>query len=194
MVPGRATHRRLPMPDLPETESLRSIIQKTKPERLKEIFGGGKAAAMMVESAAGLVRDRREPYREFLTELASPEALPALFHCSAGKDRAGWAGTLVLLTLGVDQEQVVEQYLLSNRAVDEIRERLQTKGKKSAGWPEQRGEWVDLMQPFLDVRREYIEASFAAMHEDWGSFEGYLSEGLGITNQQRDHLREQMLE
>ena len=191
LLPGSTTHRRLPMPDLPETESLRSIIQNTEPDRLGEVFGNGKAAAMMTESAAGLVRDRREAYREFLMELSSSEALPALFHCSAGKDRAGWAGSLVLLTLGVDEEQVIDQYLLSNRAVDEIRQRLSTNREGSSEWG---GRWAALMQPFLDVRREYIEASFTAVREDWGSFDRYLSEGLGFSDEQRGRLRERMLE
>jgi protein-tyrosine phosphatase len=49
------------------------------------------------------------------------------------------------------------------------------------------------MRPFLEVRREYIEASFAAVREEWGEFDRYLHEGLGITEKQRDALREQLL-
>jgi protein-tyrosine phosphatase len=50
------------------------------------------------------------------------------------------------------------------------------------------------MRPFLEVRREYIEASFKAIQEHWGSFDRYLIEGLGITEQQREQLREGLLE
>ncbi len=192
VLPDITAHCRLPMPDPAKSEDLRSMIQEAKPGQLKEMFGDGKAAAMMAQHAAELVRERLEPYRLFLTELASSDSLPALFHCSAGKDRAGWAGTLVLLTLGVDEEQVVEQYLLSNRAVDDIREHLRAQAE---GSPSQQGEmWGDLMRPFLEVRREYIEASFAAMQEGWGGFDRYLHDGLGVTEQQRGQLKELMLE
>jgi protein-tyrosine phosphatase len=184
-LPKGTRHLRLPMPDPARHEDLREIIGKTKPDEMEAVFGDGKAAAMMVGSAAGLVRERREPYRIFLSELADSDGLPGLFHCSAGKDRAGWAGTIVLLALGVDEEQVIEQYLLSNQNLDDIRVRLQKNGDR--GW----GRWL---KPFLEVRREYIDASLAAVQADWGSFDGYLHEGLEITEAQRSRLREQLLE
>ena len=152
---------------------------------MQAVFGDGKAAAMMARSAAGLVVERSEPYRLFLTELARPQSFPALFHCSAGKDRAGWAGTLVLLALGVEEDQVIEQYLLSNRNLEGIRQRLNTSGDAS---------WGRLLRPFLEVRREYIESSFEAMHAAWGSFDRYLHEGLRISDAQREQLRESLLE
>jgi protein-tyrosine phosphatase len=120
-----------------------------------------------------------------LSELSKGGSQPALFHCSAGKDRAGWAGSVVLLALGVEEDQVVEQYLLSNQNIEAIRRRFEQPGQRS---------WVGLMAPFMEVRREYIAASFTAMHAEWGSFDRYLHEGLGITQEQRSALRESLLE
>ena len=184
-LPDGVHHRRLPMPDPARADDLRVIITETPRDQMEAVFGNGRAADMMARSAAGLVRERREPFAEFLSELAGEESLPALFHCSAGKDRAGWAGTLVLLALGVDEEQAVEQYLLSNRNLDGIRERVGDGGHVS---------WGGHLRPFLEVRREYIESSFSAVRDDWGSFERYLTEGLGISSAQRDRLRESLLE
>jgi len=184
-VPDGVQHLRLPMPDPARADDLRIIITETPHERMEAVFGNGRAAEMMARSAAGLVRERREAFGEFLRELATDDSLPALFHCSAGKDRAGWAGTLVLLALGVDEEQVVEQYLLSNRNLDGIRERVES-GRDVR--------WGRHLLPFLEVRREYIQSSFAAVREDWGSFDRYLAEGLGITSRQRDRIREALLE
>ena len=93
----------------------------------------------------------------------------------------------MLLALGVEPEQVVEQYLLSNRNLASIRQRLETP-------PEQEWDWEELLLPFLEVRREYIEASFAAVRADWGNFDRYLHEGLGITTEQRAQIREHLLE
>jgi protein-tyrosine phosphatase len=205
-LPESTHHTRLPMPDPVKGQDLRSTIQGTHPSQMHATFGDGQAAAMMMQSAASMVRERSEPYRRFLTELADADAIPALFHCSAGKDRAGWAGSVVLLALGVDEEQVIEQYLLSNRAVDAIRKRLKSSGmallssaNTGAGQDDERvkqrtGATGDIMLPFLEVRREYIDSSFQAMHEDWGSFDRYLHEGLGISEAQRELLRELLLE
>ena len=184
-LPAGSSYVRLPMPYPARSEDLRVLIRDAVPEQMKELFGAGKAAAMMARSAAGLVRERREPYRVFLSELASGPSAPALFHCSAGKDRAGWAGSLVLLTLGVEEEQVVEQYLLSNRDLDGIRRRLHDAGDVG---------WGHLLAPFLEVRREYIESSFAAVRADWGSIDRYLDLGLGISGELRERLRAWLLE
>jgi protein-tyrosine phosphatase len=184
-LPEGTRHHRLPMPNPAPARDLRSLIQSAQPDEMEALFGNGRAEAMMADSAAELVHERSDVYTEFMAELAGPEALPALFHCSAGKDRAGWAGSLVLLALGVDEDQVVEQYLLSNRNLKGIRKRLD--GDRNASW----GEYL---RPFLEVRVEYIRSSFAAVQQKWGSFDRYLVEGLSITDEQRARLRESLLE
>jgi len=184
-LPEGATHLRLPMPDPAGGEDIRALMQDRNPVAMHETFGEGKAHDMMVRSAAGLVRERRAPYSMFLIELAREESLPALFHCSAGKDRAGWAGSVVLLTLGVPEEEVIEQYLLSNRELEGILDRLPSEDLE---------EWGELLGPLIEVREEYIRASFEAMHAEWGTFDRYLHEGLDIDEAQREQLRKQLLE
>jgi protein-tyrosine phosphatase len=184
-VPAGAEHVRLPMPDPAMGEGIRFLIRESEPEAMERVFGNGRASELMRRSAAGLVRERMEPYAVFLQELARPTSVPALFHCSAGKDRAGWAGTVVLLALGVEEEQVIEQYLLSNRETERIRERFETT---------EAADWIGLLRPLLEVRIEYIEASFEAVETEWGSFDCYLHEGLGISRAQREQLRKNLLE
>jgi protein-tyrosine phosphatase len=184
-LPAGAEHRRLPMPDPAAHEDIRKIIREAGPEGIERIFGNGGAERMMTQSAAKLVTERCAPYAQFIAELAHPDAFPALFHCSAGKDRAGWAGSVVLLALGVDEDQVLEQYLLSNRDLEGNVERLRT---------EQAIEWAGLLLPLLEVRVEYIEASLDAVRDEWGSFDAYLHEGLGISEAQRGGLTDNLLE
>ena len=184
-LPSGVDHVQLPMPDPAVGDDIRSMIESSGPGALEALFGSGRAEAMMRRSAAGLVRERRRPYAGFLAALAEPESVPALFHCSAGKDRAGWAASVVLLALGVDEHEVVEQYLLSNRAAEDILARTRGSTRES---------WSELLRPLLEVRRGYVEASFEAMHSEWGGFDGYLREGLGIGAAQREQLRENLLE
>lgn len=184
-LPPGAANVQLPMPDPRRGADIRQLMQDNPPERLGEIFGNGRAEAMMRESAAGLVRERREPYSLFLKALASEGAFPALFHCSAGKDRAGWAGSVVLLTLGVPEDQVVEQYLLSNRAAQEILDRNRLPGRE---------QWLGALAPLLGVKAEYIGASFEAVRQEWGDFDGYLRDGLRISDAERAAIRANLLE
>lgn len=180
-VPGGAGYVRLPMPDPAKPLDIRAMLEESGPEVIEEVFGDGRAAEMMRNTSAALVRERIEPYSAFLGHLSREQAVPALFHCSAGKDRAGWAGTIVLLAVGVEEDEVIEQYLLSNREVDRIRKRLA-------------GEWSESLRPLLEVRVEYLQSSFEVMHEDWGDFDHYLHEALGITEQQREQLRKNLLD
>lgn len=184
-LPPGASNVQLPMPDPAKGADIRRLMSENAPEKLPEIFGGGRAEAMMRASAAGLVRERREPYAQFLRELARADACPALFHCSAGKDRAGWAGSVVLLALGVPEDQVVEQYLLSNRAAQDI---IARNSQPGSAWGH------ELFAPLIGVRAEYVEASFEAVREDWGDFDGYLHRGLGISEAEREAIRRNLLE
>lgn len=184
-LPAGAEHVQLPMPDPAAGDDLRLKLRESGPDQLQAIFGEGGAEDMMRRSAAGLVSQRTEPYAEFVRQLAAPGATPALFHCSAGKDRAGWAGSIVLMTLGVDEEQVIEQYLLSNREIERILARLAT---------EREEEWGDLLRPLIEVRHEYIGSSFETMHAEWGTFDRYLHDGLGLSEQARAAFCDALLE
>ena len=59
-----------------------------------------------------------------LDVLASPDALPAVFHCTAGKDRTGVLSAVVLSLLGVDEQTVVADYALSGAAMLRLRAKL----------------------------------------------------------------------
>ena len=60
------------------------------------------------------LRSARHKYRKLFLSLADQEMLPALFHCTTGKDRTGWAAAALLTLLGVPKDVVVEDYLRSN--------------------------------------------------------------------------------
>ena len=176
---------RLPMPDPAKGTDIRALMENSTPADLDGIFGNGKAEQMMIDTSAGLVRERREPYALFLKALADGSQVPALFHCSAGKDRAGWAGSVVLLSLGVPEDEVIEQYLLSNRSAEEILNRNRENGQNF---------WHDALAPLIGVQESYIQSSFDTVAADWGDFDTDLSEGLGVTNEEREALRANLLE
>ena len=61
---------------------------------------------------------------QVLSAIIRPGALPALFHCNAGKDRTGMVAAVILGILGVSDEDIVADYALSDIHMQAIRERV----------------------------------------------------------------------
>jgi protein-tyrosine phosphatase len=57
--------------------------------------------------------------------MARPGTSPLLFHCAAGKDRTGVLAAVVLGVLGVDEDVIVADYVLSADAMARRLARLQ---------------------------------------------------------------------
>ena len=61
----------------------------------------------------------RQCYSSFVKLLFAPREKALLWHCTAGKDRAGFATAIVLEILGADLETILEDYMKTNRGHDE---------------------------------------------------------------------------
>ncbi len=118
-----------------------------------------------------------------LREIASAPG-PALFHCSAGKDRTGWLSALLLTILGVERDTVTADYLLSNVYIDSLLGPLTGR----AGFD------MDLALPVLQARPEYLDAAYREADRCFGSFDAYLRLGLGVDDDLREALRETVLD
>lgn len=182
-LPADTRHVPLPTVDPSANTDIRKMIMESELKELREVFGGGGAEAFMRTGAVRLVTDRRETYASFLSQLAEPDAAPTLFHCSAGKDRAGWAASCLLLALGVDEGDVIEHYLLSNAHFDLARQ----------GFRRIAPELAELLGPLAGVRSEYVEASLEQAKRSFGSLDGYFREGLGLATAQLEQLRNNWL-
>jgi protein-tyrosine phosphatase len=165
---------------------IRTLLKEGKLDEVRREFGNGGAHRYMLRGAEGLVVHRTETFSRFLGTLCEKGLPPALFHCSAGKDRAGWAASLTLLALGVDEASVVEHYLLSNHMFNP--------GKQS-GWQTPIDDEIsEMLAPMTGVKPEYVEASISAARREWGSIDAYIRDGLGISDTQRAQLHANWLE
>jgi protein-tyrosine phosphatase len=124
-----------------------------------------------------------------MDRLMDPDYRPATVHCSGGKDRAGLLSAIVLLTLGVPQETVMKDYLLSNtyRAA----ENAQTLTRLQALLDPQ---GIEVIKSLIEVRPEYLQAALDQMKQEYGSIDAYLRKGLGITKAEQKRFQRQMLE
>ena len=124
----------------------------------------------------------RAAYAAFVRTVLDPEQRPVLFHCTAGKDRTGWAATILLLAAGVDEAGAREEFLAVNPAVRATFAPLLQQLAAMGGDPE-------LLRPLLEVRAEYLQAALDALHEKFGTFQGYLTDGLGLSAVEIEALR-----
>jgi protein-tyrosine phosphatase len=121
--------------------------------------------------------------------VADPEALPALLHCSAGKDRTGWLTAIVLTVLGVDRAAIETEYLVSNLLAAELNEAI------LAAMRERRPDLdEDALRPVFEARLEYLEAAYAEVERVYGTFDAYLRDGLGLDDAVLSALREALLD
>jgi protein-tyrosine phosphatase len=124
----------------------------------------------------------RAAYAAFVRTVLDPERTPVLFHCTAGKDRTGWAATILLLGAGVDVAGATDEFLAVNPAVRATFAPLLAQFADAGGDP-------DLLRPVLEVRAEFLEAALEAVDERFGSFDGYLADGLGLSVVEVEALR-----
>ena len=128
------------------------------------------------------------PYRQFIQGVLNAQGAPVLWHCTAGKDRTGFAAAILLRILGVSQDIVEDDYLLSAKYADQRKVLIWmlrlSRGKEAA----------ETIQTFFQVQKEWIRAAFQAINAHWGDFESYSYEALGLTASQVSQLRDQLLE
>ncbi len=141
-----------------------------------------------------------QAYRDFVTSPRSREALgslllhlaagegPQLFHCTSGKDRAGWAAYVVLAVAGVDEGTRRADYLLSNERTRGSRAVFEERIAEALG-----PEAVPVISPALEVREAYLDLSLALVEEEYGDLGGYLARGLGVPEDARAAIRARLL-
>lgn len=154
---------------------------------LRERLAGGKrlsageTAEIMRESYRNYVRHNTASYRTLFAHLLDDTA-PLVIHCTAGKDRTGFAAALILKSLGVSDDLIVEDYLLTNR----IYKRAEA-GVSSELPEEVRG-------VLGSVEASFLIAALDTVRSDYGDLEAYFEAGLGLGRRERATLDERYLE
>jgi protein-tyrosine phosphatase len=103
-LPGRREHL-----SIEPTAATRLMGVLSKPDPSPEAISGA-----MEETYRDFVRVNADVFARFLGLLAEAEGAPLLFHCTAGKDRTGFAAALILHVLGADPETIEADYLATN--------------------------------------------------------------------------------
>jgi protein-tyrosine phosphatase len=132
--------------------------------------------AHMQDTYRGFVRGGTPRFAEFFAHLLESNE-PTVFHCTAGKDRTGFAAALLLHAVGGTQEDILRDYLLTN-------DRLKPPAR---AWP---GLDREALAALWGVRPEFLQAALEAVDQDYGGLDNYLREGIGLQQRERARLRE----
>ena len=145
------------------------------PKEANAALGGGKVDAMFEHGYREFISlsSARRAYRTMFVALADVDLLPALFHCTTGKDRTGWGAAALLTLLGVPPDQVMADYLRSNDYI------LPAYKKAIDAFVAGGGE-REIPLAILGVKPAYLEAAFDEMHKRYGSIEHYYAQALGM--------------
>jgi protein-tyrosine phosphatase len=126
--------------------------------------------------------------RRLLADLAAGEQA-VLINCMAGKDRTGIAVAMVHLAAGVHRDDVIEDYLLTNRAGN-VEARIRAGAETIAALTGPVDE--EVVRVLMGVEAEYLEEALAAIEERSGSLDSYLADELGADAELRAKLRERL--
>lgn len=129
------------------------------------------STAMMTDVYRSFPTRYQEPFAAFLKQAATGQTL--LFHCTAGKDRTGFAAMLLLSALGVSWPDILSDYLTSNRLNSRLFQDVLPKSFAN-GIP------TEVMMPLLEVSPAYLETAGLAIEAACGGMEPYLRDVMGV--------------
>ncbi|MFI9340716.1 tyrosine-protein phosphatase [Streptomyces sp. NPDC052773] len=178
----------LPLSDPADGAEFWKMVRDGDLDQLRDLLGDGKAADRMIGSYRMIIKERTAEHSRVLHALAE-DSVPALMHCAAGKDRAGLSVAVTLLALGVEREAILADYLESN--AKHRRYKVHRSSSSAAAYSP---EVMELLSPLFDARAEYLSAAFDTIEETWGGVDAYLEQGLKVTPQTRERLRERLLD
>ncbi len=151
-------------------------------------FDGFDPNALMLEANRQFASTFTPQFRQFMQTVLQANGASVAWHCSAGKDRTGFAAAILLRILGVPQDVVMQDYMASKQhALDARRSQLLLlrvfKGAEAA----------DKLTALMGVEEAWLNAAFEQIDASWGSFDNYVRDGLGLTETDVAQLRTTLL-
>lgn len=131
----------------------------------------------------------KRAFSDMIKIAAQESSSPIVQHCRGGKDRTGYGCMLLLGLLGVKKEYIIYDYMLTHY------NRIERNGIKMEKYKKftQDEQVLDYLYSLIDTQPEFIEASYDAIINKYGSFDNYAIKELGITKEEIARLKEMYL-
>lgn len=128
-----------------------------------------------------------DQYARFIRLLMQPREKAVMWHCTAGKDRVGAGSAIIEEILGVKRDDIIDDYLMTNEYLQEDISFLTEFVKKQTGTDSVIAD--DSMRYLFGADRDYIEEYYHTIDSKYGSFEGFIINGLKLTTEDVRKLR-----
>ncbi len=195
LAPMRITHsldfrgqaERTALPSLlPGAAAITLGIEPTMVVRVKALLAAGQipteaeTVALMAQTYRSFARDAIPTYARFFQHLIE-QPTPVVFHCTAGKDRTGFAAALLLCALGTDRDTVMTDYLLTNQL-------YRRSPLVHADGP------AHVVDVLWRVQPAFLDAAFDTVEREFGGMGRYLEGPMGLGPAAMARLHERLLE
>jgi protein-tyrosine phosphatase len=154
------------------------------PPQANKVLGNGQVEAAFKQAYREFVSlpSAKTEFGRLFRGLAERSQLPALFHCTTGKDRTGWAAAALLELLGVPRDIIMADYLRSNDTIIPKYQAAIAAFVAAGGDPA-------IPEAIIGVQDAYLNASFDEMKTQYGTIENYFAKGLAMDTDGQQALR-----
>ncbi|MCO5214969.1 MAG: tyrosine-protein phosphatase [Thermomicrobiales bacterium] len=132
-----------------------------------------------------MARKGPDKFVETITFLGETGNMPAVFHCAAGKDRTGITAALVYSVLGVDREDIIRDYVITEEAMQRVIARLSLSEQAREGTRQ-------VHSSYLHAEDETLRTFLTWLDEAYGSPVQWLLDS-GMQTNVIDNLKREML-
>lgn len=157
-------------------------IEPTVVQGMQSLLASGQVLTpqatveLMEQTYRDFVHDNSPRFAQLFDHLLHDDT-PLVFHCTAGKDRTGFAAALILTALGVPRTVVMQDYLLTN---DFYRQPKTTSTFASQ----------EVLDVLWKVQARFLEAALQAVESGYGTVDSYLEKVIGLDSVQRRRLQQ----
>ena len=184
------TAKRYPILVHPNIRKISLPITPLDDEKINEMMDNehltrSDAIRDVQDSYIGIIENYKSVFAEMFNILTDENNYPVLLSGSLGKDRVGLASFFILYAVGIPQNVIIDDYLLSRQTVDisKIAQNVKTK-------PEYFQEAVTAL---MSVNPAYINYSIDYINQKYGSIDNYLEKELKLTSGKKILLRKYLL-
>ncbi|MDD6795833.1 MAG: tyrosine-protein phosphatase [Clostridiaceae bacterium] len=153
----------------------------------KDILENENASKYMINNYK-MLPFNNNAFNELVQLMDNTYSQPIVFHCSAGKDRTGIGAAIILSILGIPEETIIYDYLLTNIYRKDINEKLLKNISLRIN-----ADKINIVRDMFIAKKEYIDAAFNEIRKNYGTIEIYLEKEFGITKKKRKELKNRYL-
>lgn len=125
-------------------------------------------------------------YKEIFEILLDKSSYPVIIHCSSGKGRTGIVSALILASLGVNEDVIMQDYRLSNDYFN-----IPKASKYAYKLPAYSQEAITTL---FSAKEDFLNAAKDEIERKYGDVDTYLQKGIGLTKDDIHRLRSILLE